>query len=135
MSYFRLASVVILLLASCDKSSDSKKKEKESDDEDGVSVGKYCEKMVKLSDEAAEANLKAIGGKKKKDPDEPDHDTQVSFCKGMFSNAKSEEPKAYACMADCMMSAKTREDEQTCVEEKKCLAKAKNKKLFSNRVD
>jgi hypothetical protein len=125
--------MVVLALAACDKAapeSDTKKdKEKEEASDDSVPVSKYCKKLLALSDKAAAANGKSgsEGG--------PTKDEQLTFCTMMFTNAKNKEPKAYACVADCMMGADTHEAEQTCVEEKKCLAKAKNKKLFSNRSD
>lgn len=125
--------MVVLALAACDKTtSDSetkKDKDKEEAADDSVPVSKYCKKFVALSDKAAAANGKSgsEGG--------PSKDEQLTFCTMMFTNAKNKEPKAYACFADCMMSEGTLEAEQTCAEEKKCLDKAKNKKLFSNRKD
>jgi hypothetical protein len=124
--------LLLALCAACDKSKptdDERDEKKEESSDDSVPVAKYCKKFISLSDKAAAANGKSgdEGGLTK--------DEQLTFCKMMFTNAKSKEPKAYACVADCMMGADTHEAEQTCVQEKKCLDKAKNKKLFSNRKD
>jgi hypothetical protein len=125
--------LVLALCTACDKSKsdadDKKDEKKEESSDDAVPVAKYCKKFIKLSDKAAAANGKSG------DEGGPSKDEQMTFCTMMFTNAKVKEPKAYDCMADCMMGADTHEAEQTCVEEKKCLAKAKNKKLFSNRKD
>jgi len=96
--------------------------------EEGVPVAEYCEKFVKLDEETAKANGAA-------DEEGPTRNEQLDFCKALIGNAKEQEPKAYACMADCLMKAKSRKKEQACVAERDCLAKAKNKKLFSNRLD
>lgn len=122
--------LLALLLVACDKSdpdppAKAKAKKTESAGDDGVSVKDYCAKMIKLETKAAKAN----GG------EGPDPEQIMPFCTGMFGRAKSKEPAAYACMAQCMMDADAREDEQSCATKNKCLAKADNPKLFSNRKD
>ena len=118
--------VLSLALLACDKTdaSDDKPKKK-SKTEEGVKVSDYCDKMLELDEKTAKANGAKID----------DKEALAMFCQGMFGNAKKKEPEAYACMADCMMDAESREDEQKCISKKKCLAKASNPKLFSNRKD
>lgn len=113
----RLIIVVFLVLA-CDK----------TDKEEGIPVKDYCEKMLTLDDKTAKENGAKNDGA-------PPREVLASFCRGLFKNAKSKEPEAYACMANCMMDAESRSDEQACTAKKKCLEKAKNPKLFSNRKD
>lgn len=125
MSIARLLCVTALLHLGCDKA----KSDPDVAAEDGVPVADYCEKLVQLGEETAKANGASA------DPEGPSRDDQIGFCKMMIGNAKKKEPKAYACMADCMMKSKSREKEQACIAERECLAKAKNKKLFSNRAD
>lgn len=115
----RILVLFVLFLAACDKS-----KPAEAAD-DGPSVNAYCDKMLALDAKTAQAN----GAKVEDNPD------VVAGCRMMLRRAKSEEPEAWACMAGCMLDADSREDEQRCTKKKKCLAKAKNPKLFSNRVD
>jgi hypothetical protein len=113
--------------AGCSKNDSEKAKA-----EEGVPVADYCEKHVTLSEQVAAENAK-YSKKKGPQPGEPTRRDQIAFCRGLLGNAKSEEPEAYACMAKCMMAADTRDDEQACIKTEKCLAKAKNKKLFSNQ--
>lgn len=116
--------LLALLHLGCDKA----KSDPDVAAEEGVPVADYCEKLVKLGEETAKANGASAD-------EGPSREDQIGFCKMMIGNAKKQEPKAYACMADCMMKAKSREKEQACIAERECLAKAKNKKLFSNRAD
>jgi hypothetical protein len=118
MRYLFLA----LLIVACDK---SKPDTSEKAEKDSVSVKDYCAKMIKLDIKTAKAN----------GAEGPDPDQLMPFCKMLFERAKSKEPEAYACMADCMMDADSRSDEQACIAKKKCLAKANDPKLFSNRKD
>lgn len=108
-----------------EKSEKSAKSAKKAEADDAVSVKDYCAKMIKLDAKAAKAN----------GVEAPELEQVLPFCKMMFDRAKSKEPEAYACMAACMMDSDLREDEQACTTKKKCLAKAENPKLFSNRKD
>lgn len=125
MRIARLLYLTALLHLGCDKP----KSDPDVAAEEGVPVADYCEKLVQLGEETAKANGVSA------DQEGPTRGEQLGFCKALIGNAKEKEPKAYACMADCMMKAKSREKEQACIAERECLAKAKNKKLFSNRVD
>lgn len=125
--------LLVVTLVACDnekrdtteKSEKSAKSGKKAEADDAVSVKEYCAKMLKLDAKTAKAN----------GVEAPELDQILPFCKMMFDRAKSKEPEAYACMAECMMEADSREDEQACTTKKKCLAKAQNPKLFSNRKD